>query len=76
MERVNEFSFVGNSASYKYEIGVDKKIEQFKYVNGTIHRSLKNKVRKDTLINYKTVAIPRAVNSSNTWTLCKQMKKF
>ena len=42
---------------------------RFNYINGTMYRDLKNKVRKETISKmYETIAIPSLWFGSETWT--------
>lgn len=75
IEQVNTFKFLGSSISYIKEVDIGNKVESFSKICGTIKRTLKNKVRKDTMIKfYKTMAVPAALYSSETWTMTSRDK--
>lgn len=59
IEQVKYFKYLGCYISYERDIDLDKKLNNFRNVCGTIHRSLKNKTRKDTRIKFfNTIAVP------------------
>ena len=49
VEQVRSFRFPGCYLSYVGEIDVDKKVEKFNHVCGTIRKTLNGKVRRDTI---------------------------
>ncbi len=70
IEQVSSFKFLGCDLSYKGEIDADKKIEKFNRMCGTIRRTLKSKVRKDTIMKfYKTLAVPCGLYGCEIWTM-------
>lgn len=70
IEQVSSFKFLGCDLSYMGEIDAEKKIEKFNRICGTIRRTLKGKVRKETYMKfYKTMAVPCGLYGSETWTL-------
>lgn len=77
IEQVKTFNFLGSTISYFYEdTDIHTKLTKFNRINGTIARTLKNKVRKDTLIKfYKTMAIPCGIYGSESWTITKMNER-
>lgn len=77
IEQVKTFNFLGSTISYFYDdTDIHTKLTKFNRINGTIARTLKNKVRKDTLIKfYKTMAIPCGIYGSESWTITKMNER-
>ena len=76
IEQVSTFKFLGCTMSIYQEDDIAKKVEKFNFINGTIRRTLKNKVRKDTMLKfYKVMSIPTITYGSETWTINNKNKK-
>jgi hypothetical protein len=59
LEQVEQFNYLGCKTSFIQERDVNNKIQKFQMVCGTISRTLKNKICKDTLMKFcKTMAVP------------------
>lgn len=70
VEQIQHFTFLGADISFYGEIDINKKIERFNQMNGTIRRTLSSKVRRDTLIKfYKVMSIPTCLYGSEVWTM-------
>lgn len=68
IEQVSHFRYLGCDISYEPDRDVTDKVHRFQWICGTIHRTLKNKTRKDTKMKlYKTMAVPSLVFGSETW---------
>lgn len=73
IEQIHRFTFLGCDISYHGEIDINGKIAKFNKMNGTIRRTLKRKVRKETIMKfYKVIAIPTCLYGSETWTMTKR----
>ncbi|KAJ4436535.1 hypothetical protein ANN_16566 [Periplaneta americana] len=73
IEQIHRFTFLGCDISYHGEIDINEKIAKFNKMNGTIRRTLKRKVRKETIMKfYKVIAIPTCLYGSETWTMTKR----
>lgn len=76
IEQVNCFKFLGCSVSYMGEVDIQQKIEKFNYYNGTIKRTLKNKVQTETMLKfYKVAAVPSLTYGSECWTTTKNNER-
>ena len=70
VEQVSTFRFLGCEISYRGEVDIDKKLNNFNRMNGTIFRTLKGKVRKNTMMKfYRSMSIPAVTYGSETWTI-------
>ena len=75
LEQVSHFRYLGCDISYDRERDIDEKINRFQMICGTINRSLKDKVRKETKLKlYKTMAVPMLLYGSETWVESKAEK--
>ena len=76
VEQVKSFKFLGCTLGMFEEDDIKTKIEKFNFINGTIRRTLKNKVRKETMLKfYKVMSLPTITYGSETWTINKNIKK-
>ncbi|KAJ4451110.1 hypothetical protein ANN_02550 [Periplaneta americana] len=67
----------GSMISYEQINDIDRKLSKFQQLIGTIKRTLKKKVRTDTILKfYKTMAIPTLTYGSETWCMTTQMKRI
>lgn len=77
LEQVENFNYLGCDINTRNtsEDDVNKKVSKFQMMCGTIHRTLKNKTRKDTRIKfYKTMATPLLLYGSETWVNTKRIQ--
>ena len=75
LEQVSHFQYLGCDITYKHDQDVDKKIQKFQAVCGTIKRTFKNKVRQETQLRYYSVmALPVICYGSETWTVKEKDK--
>jgi hypothetical protein len=75
IEQVSHFRYLGCDISYERDNDLDHKIHRFQMICGTINRTLKQKVRKDTKLKlYKTMAVPSVIYGSETWVDLKRNK--
>lgn len=59
IEQVKYFKYLGCHISFERDIDLDKRLNKFRNICGTIHRHLKNKTRIETRIKFfNTVAVP------------------
>ena len=73
---MKSFKFLGCTLGMFEEDDIKTKIEKFNFINGTIRRTLKNKVRKETMLKfYKVMSLPTITYGSETWTINKNIKK-
>ena len=76
LEQVNSFNYLGCLISYDQEKDVERKLNKFQHMCGTIHRTLRNKTRKDTMIRfYKVLAVPLLTYGSENWVLNRTAKR-
>lgn len=76
IEQVNCFNYLGCMISYEQINDIDRKLSKFQQLIGTIKRTLKKKVRTDTILKfYKTMAIPTLTYGSETWCMTTQQMK-
>ncbi|KAJ4451867.1 hypothetical protein ANN_03345 [Periplaneta americana] len=67
------FTFLECDISYHGEIDINGKIATCNKMNGTIRRTLKRKVRKETIMKFnKVIAMPTCLYGSETWTMTKR----
>ncbi|KAJ4445570.1 hypothetical protein ANN_12251 [Periplaneta americana] len=72
IDQVNCFNYLGCMISYEQINDVDRKLSKFQELIGTIKKTLKKKLRTDTILKfYKTMAIPTLTYGSET----QQMKR-
>ena len=73
IEQVSSFKFLGCSLNLYTEEDIQRKVDKFNYINGTIKRTLGNKVRRETLLKfYKVMSLPVLLYGSETWVLNKR----
>ncbi|KAJ4438978.1 hypothetical protein ANN_14932 [Periplaneta americana] len=76
IDQVNCFNYLGCMISYDQINDIDRKLSKFQQLIGTIKRTLKKKVRTDTILKfYKTMAIPTLTYGSETWCMTTQQMK-
>jgi hypothetical protein len=65
LEQVSYLNYLGCEISKENDRDIDKKLERFQMLCGSIHRTLKKKTRKETRLKFhKTVAIPALMYGS------------
>lgn len=75
IEQVSHFNYLGSDVGFDKEYDVDNKICNFQRVCGTINRTFRNKIRKETKLKfYKVMAVPTLAYGSETWTLTKKQQ--
>jgi hypothetical protein len=68
IEQVSHFNYLGCDVSYKADNDIKMKLHKYQYICGTIHRTLTNKTRKDTMLKfYKTMATPVLLYGCESW---------
>lgn len=69
LEQVSNFNYLGCDVTYNNNSAdVEKNVQKYQAICGTISRTLKNKTRKDTAIKfYKTMAVPILTYGSESW---------
>ena len=73
IEQVSHFDYLGCDVSYKPDNDIIMKLHKFQYICGTIHKTLKNKMRKDTMLKcYKTMATPVLTYGRESWVPLRQ----
>ena len=76
IEQVNNFKFLGCNINIYKEEDLTKKVEKFNYINGTIKRTLGNKVRRETMLKfYKVMSIPLIMYGCETWIINKKERQ-
>ncbi|KAJ4451040.1 hypothetical protein ANN_02476 [Periplaneta americana] len=74
IEQVSHFQYLGCNVTYEEEQDINKKTQKCQHVCGTIRRSLRNKVRKDTQLRfYTTMALPAVMYGSEAWVLKRNL---
>ncbi|KAJ4447240.1 hypothetical protein ANN_09244 [Periplaneta americana] len=75
IEQVSHFNYLGSDIGFDKEYDVDNKIRNFQRVCGTITRTFRNKIRKETKLKfYKVMAVPTLAYGNETWTLTKKQQ--
>ena len=70
IEQINQFKYLGYSLEYRKSQDVEIKLNRFRHFCGTIQRTLKHNVRRETLLKlYKVVALPLLLYGCECWTL-------
>lgn len=73
IEQVSHFNYLGCDVSYNYDNDITNKLHKYQYICGTIYRSLRNKVRPETILKfYKTMAAPVLLYGCESWTMRKK----
>ena len=68
LEQVSDFKYLGCEISFKYDKDIEQKVNKFQAICGTIQRTFKNKIRKETKMKfYKVMALPTLLYGSETW---------
>ncbi|XP_039281346.1 uncharacterized protein LOC120350716 [Nilaparvata lugens] len=68
LEQVSAFTYLGCTLTYEKDEDIFNKLKKIQYICGTIHRTLKNKVKRVTKLKfYKTMAIPVLMYESESW---------
>lgn len=68
VEQVSHFCYLGSDVSYLKGHDIERKLQRFEYIGGTINRTLGNKTRKETRLKlYKTMVVPILTYGSETW---------
>jgi hypothetical protein len=75
LEQVSYLNHLGCEISKENYRDIYKKLGGFQMLCGTIHRTVKNKSRKETRLKfYKTVAIPALMYGSEIWVPTKKVQ--
>lgn len=75
LEQVSHFNYLGCDISFKYEKDIEKKVNRFQMICGTIGRTLGRKTRKEIQMKfYKVMAVPTLIYGSESWTITKKKK--
>lgn len=70
IQQLKHFSYLGCDISYDYDEDINNKVSKFQGICGTINRTLRNKVRKETQLKfYKVLAVPVILYGSESWIL-------
>lgn len=73
LEQVSHFNYLGCDISFNYEKDIEKKVNRFQMICGTIGRTLGRKARKETQMKfYKVMAVPTLIYGSESWTITKK----
>ncbi|KAJ4447044.1 hypothetical protein ANN_09033 [Periplaneta americana] len=73
LEQVSHFNYLGCDISFNYEKDIEKKVNRFQMICGTIGRTLGRKARKETQMKfYKVMAVPTLIYGSESWTTTKK----
>ena len=73
VEQVSKFNYLECELSYLSEKDINNKINKYCYITGTLKRTSKNKIQKDSIMKlYKTMAVPIITYESETWTMSAQ----
>lgn len=76
IEQVSSFKYLGSMITYRKNMEIEKKLNKFQQICGTINRCLRNKTTRETKLKfYKTVAVPTLIYGSETWPLTKQEER-
>jgi hypothetical protein len=68
LEQVSYLNYLGCEISKENNRDIDKKLGRFQMLCGPVHRTLKNKTRKEKRLKfYKTMAIPALMYGGETW---------
>ena len=74
IEQVMNFNYLELNVGNDRTKDINKKINLFQHICGTIRRALGRKVRKETLLKfYKDLAVPMLLYGSECWTLNKEL---
>jgi hypothetical protein len=75
LEQVSYLNYLGCEISKENDKCIDKKLGRFQMLCCTVHRTLKNKTRKETRLKfYKTMAIPALMYESEIWVSTKKVQ--
>jgi hypothetical protein len=71
VEQANSFNYLGNMISYKKELDIDNKLQNYLKITGIINNVFRSqKALKKTRIKlYNTLALPVLLYGSETWTI-------
>ena len=70
LEKVNQFTYLGSSISYKFCNDVESKMAKILQLIGTIKRTIFRKVRTETILKiYNNLVLPTFLCGSENWTL-------
>lgn len=68
IEQVKRFNYLGNQINYQNYCDIHNKLNKFQYMCDTVHKNLRNKVRRET------VAILTLFYGSQNWVLTKRQR--
>jgi hypothetical protein len=75
LEQVLYLPYLGCEIRKENYRDIDKKLGRFQMLRGPVHRTLKNKTRKEKRLKfYKTMAIPALMYGSETWVPTKKVQ--
>ncbi|PSN39989.1 hypothetical protein C0J52_25074 [Blattella germanica] len=70
IQQLKHFSYLGCDISYDYDEDINNKVAKFQGMCGTINRTLRNKIRKETQLKFhKVLAVPVILYGSESWIL-------
>jgi hypothetical protein len=76
IEQESHFNYLGCDISWNYDADIQIKVNKLQYKCGTIKRTLTNKTRKDTQLEfYEVMAVPTLLHESETWALNRSEKR-
>lgn len=75
LEQVSHFKYLGCDISYQESNDRDDKVTQFRHICDMIHKSLRNKTRKETRLKfYNTTDIPTSLYANETGVIMVRIK--
>jgi hypothetical protein len=75
LEQASYLNYLGCAISKENYRDIDKKLRRFHMICGAIHRTLKNKTRKESRLKfYKTMAVPALMYGSEIWAPTKKFQ--
>ena len=70
IEQVSHFQYLGCDITFEEEQDINKKINTYQHICGTIRRTIKGKTRRETQMKfYKVMALPTVLYGAESWTL-------
>lgn len=75
LEQVSHFEYLGCNVSWDVDRDIEKKVNKFQSICGTINRTLQNKTTKETKMKfYKIMATPVLMFGSESWVVRERDK--
>jgi hypothetical protein len=75
LEQVSCLNYLGCEISKEFDRDIDKKLWRFQMLCGNLHKTVKNKTRRETSLKFcKTMAVPALMYGSEIWVATQEVQ--